>query len=128
MAERAIPTALLYQKVSKFLKGDAPTAFSHLSLSTATMAAMDVDTTTFASELTRQAVTPTLETVAKTDDTIVMSKSAWTPGVSTVYGGGIFTAITGAYLQAFHEWATSVTFEATDTLTETIKLQSKLGT
>jgi hypothetical protein len=127
MAERAIPTALLFQSVSKLLKGDAPATFSHLSLCTESMAAYSVDTTTFGSELTRQAVTPTLETITKTDDTVTMSKSSWTPGASTVYGAGVFTALTGSYLQIFHEWAASVTFEASDTLTQTIKLQSKQG-
>ena len=131
MAERAIPTALLYQNVSRHLGAHASaTAFAYLSLCTESMAGFSVDTTDFASELTRQAVTPTYETIAKTDDTIVMSKTGWTPGVSTVYGAGIFITVTAtdANLQAFHEWATSVTFESSDTLTQTIKLQSKLGT
>jgi hypothetical protein len=128
MAERAIPTALLFQKVSKFLKGDAPAVFAYLSLCGESMSGFGVDTTDFTDELTRQAVTPTLETVTKTDDTIVMTKASWTPGADTIYGAGVFTGLADATLQIFHEWAASVTFEASDTLTETIKLQSKLGT
>jgi len=127
MAERAIPTAKLFQSVSKFLKGDAPAAFAYLSLCGESMAAFDVDTTDFADELTRQAVTPTLETVTKTDDTIVMAKSAWEPGADTIFGAGIFTGAATATLQVFHEWATSITFEAGDTVTQTIKCQSKQG-
>jgi len=127
MAERAIPTAKLFQSVSKLLKGDDPAKFTHLSLCGEAMGSFDVDTTDFADELTRQAVTPTLETVTKTDDTIVMSKSAWEPGADTIYGAGIFTGAADATLQAFHEWATSITFEAGDTVTQTIKVQSKQG-
>jgi hypothetical protein len=91
------------------------------------MAAYSVDTTTFGTELTRQAVTPTYATITKADDTVVMSKSAWAPGVSTVYGAGVFITLAGADLQVFHEWAASVTFEASDTVTETIKSQQKEG-
>jgi len=130
MAERCIPTALLFQNVSRHLGGHASaTVFAYLSLCTESMAAFSVDTTDFASELTREAVTPTYETVAKTDDVIVMSKSSWMPGVSTVYGAGIFitASATEANLQAFHEWAAAVAFEASDTVTETIKMQSKQG-
>lgn len=127
MAERAIPTAKLFQSVSKLLKGDAPDTFSHLSLCGEAMGSFDVDTTDFTDELTRQAVSPTLETVTKTDDTIVMAKSSWEPGADTIYGAGIFTGAADATLQAFHEWATSITFEAGDTVTETIKVQSKQG-
>jgi len=127
MAERAIPTAKLFQSVSKFLKGDAPATFAYLSLCGESMSGFGVDTTDFADELTRQAVTPTLETVTKTDDTIVMAKSAWEPGADTIFGAGIFTGAADATLQAFHEWATSITFEAGDTVTETIKCQSKQG-
>jgi len=127
MAERCIPTALLFQSASKFFKGDAPAAFSHLSLCGESMAAFDVDTTDFTDELTRQAVTPTLETTTKTDDTVVMAKTSWEPGVDTIYGAGVFTHLTTATLQAFHEWATSVTFESGDTVNQTIKVQSKQG-
>jgi len=128
MAERAIPTNLLFAKVSHMLKGDAPAAFAYLSLCGESMAGFSATTTDFADELTRQAVTPTIETTTVTDDTITMSKSSWQPGVDTIYGAGIFTGLADATLQAFHEWAASVTFEASDTLTQTIKVQSKLGT
>ncbi len=128
MAERTIPTALLFQNVSKFLSGTATSAvFSHLSLCGESMAGFDVDTTDFADELTREAVTPTLDTIAKTNDTVVCTKTAWAPGADTIYGAGIFTHLTTATLQAFHEWAASVTFEVGDTVTETIKIQSKQG-
>ena len=127
MAERCIPTALLFQSVSKKLKGDAVDALTHLGLSTGSMAAMDVDTIAFATEITREAVTPSLETVTKTDDTVVQSKAAWKPGANTIYGAGMFTAITGDLLQVLHEWAASVTFEANDEVTETMKVQSKQG-
>jgi len=127
MAERCIPTAKLFQSVSKLLKGDDPAKFAYLSLCGESMAAFDVDTTDFTDELTRQAVTPTLETITKTDDTIVMSKAAWEPGADTIYGAGVFTGSADATLQAFHEWATSITFEASDTVTQTIKVQSKQG-
>lgn len=129
MAERCIPVALLFANVSKFLSATATSAvFSHLSLCTQSMAAYNVDTTTFGAELTRQAVTPTLETITKTNDTVVMTKTSWTPGANTVYGAGVFTALTGAVLQIFHEWAAPVTFEASDTISQTIKCQSKQGT
>lgn len=127
MAERCIPTALLFQTASKFLKGDAPSKFSHLGLSKGDMSALDVDTIKFATEITREAVSGTLETLTKTDDIISMSKATWKPGANTIYGGGVFTAITGDLLQVLHEWAASVTFEADDTVTETIKVQSKQG-
>ena len=127
MAERCIPTALLFQSVSKLLKGDAPNSLTHLGLSKSTMASMDVDTTKFAAEITREAVTPALETTTKTDDTVKQSKATWKPGANTIYGAGMFTAITGDLLQVFHEWAASVAFEADDTVTETIKIQSKQG-
>ena len=127
MAERAIPTALLFQTVSKMLKGDAPAAFGYLSLCGESMAAFDVDTTDFTDELTREVVAPTLSTTTKTDDTVVMAKSAWAPGADTIYGAGIFTGLADATCQAFHEWAASVTFEAGDTVTQTISIQSKQG-
>ena len=127
MAERCIPTALLFQSVSKLLKGDDPAKFTHLSLCGEDMSSFDVDTTDFTDELTRQAVTPTLETTTKTDDTIVMTKASWEPGADTIYGGGVFCGLEDATLQAFHEWAASVTFESGDTVTETIKVQSKQG-
>lgn len=127
MAEECIPTKLLFQTVSKFLKGDAPDAFTHLGLSKGDMAAFDVDTIKFASEITREAVSPSLEKVTKDDDVVAMSKATWKPGAETIYGGGIFTAITGDLLQVYHEWAASVAFEASDTVTQTIKVQSKQG-
>ena len=127
MAERCIPTALLFQSVSKLLKGDAPDSLTHLGLSKGDMSAFDVDTIKFASEITREAVSPSLETVTKTDDTVVQAKASWKPGENTIYGAGMFTAITGDLLQVFHEWATSVTFEASDEVTETMKIQSKQG-
>lgn len=127
MAERCIPTVLLYQSVSKLLKGDDPAKFTHLSLCGEAMGGFDKDTSDFTDELTREPVSPTLETTTETDDTIVMEKSAWTPGADTIYGAGIFCGLTDATLQAFHEWAASVAFEASDTVTETIKVQSKLG-
>lgn len=103
-------------------------AFKYLSLCGESMAAFDATTTDFTVELTRQAVTPTIETITVTDDTVTMSKSPWTPGATTIYGAGIFTGLSDATLQAFHEWAASIPFEATDTISQTIKLQSKLGT
>lgn len=127
MAERCIPTALLFQSASKFFKGDAPAAFTHLSLCGEDMSGFGVDTTDFTDELTRQAVSPTLETITKTDDTVVMAKSSWQPGADTIYGAGVFTHLTNAVLQAFHEWATEITFESGDTVNETIKVQSKQG-
>lgn len=127
MSERCIPTALLFQSVSKLLKGDAPASLTHLGLSKGDMAAFDVDTIKFATEITRVAVTPTLEKTTKTDDTVVQSKASWKPSANTIYGAGMFTALTGDVLQAFHEWAASVTFEANDEVTETMKIQSKQG-
>lgn len=127
MAERCIPTALLFQSVSKLLKGDAPDSLTHLGLSKGDMSAFDVDTIKFASEITREAVSPTLETITKTDDTVVQAKASWKPGANTIYGAGMFTAITGDLLQVFHEWAASVKFEANDEVTETMKVQSKQG-
>lgn len=127
MAERCIPTALLFQSVSKLLKGDDPAKLSYLSLCGEAMGSFDVDTTDFTDELTRQAVTPTLETTTKTDDTVVCAKTAWEPGADTIYGAGAFTGLADATLQAFHEWAASVAFEASDTVDQTIKIQSKQG-
>ena len=127
MAERCIPTALLFQSVSKLLKGDAPNSLTHLGLSKGSMATMDVDTIKFATEITREAVTPSLATVTKTNDTVVQSKASWKPGAFTIYGAGMFTAVTGDLLQVLHEWAASVTFEASDEVTETMKVQSKQG-
>jgi len=127
MAERAIPTALLFQSVSKLLKGDAPATLGYLSLCGESMAGFDVDTTDFTDELTREAVSPTLETTTKTDDTVVCAKTAWEPGADTIYGAGAFTGLSDATLQAFHEWATSIAFESGDTVDETIKIQSKQG-
>jgi len=127
MAERCIPTKLLFETVSKKLKGDTVNALTHLGLSKGSMSTMDVDTIAFASEITREAVTPTLETITKTNDTVVLSKSAWKPGVNTIYGAGVFTDATGDLLQVFHEWAAAVSFEADDEVTETIKIQSKQG-
>jgi len=127
MAERCIPTALLFQSVSKLLKGDNPAKFTHLSLCGEAMGGFGVDTTDFTDELTRPAVTPTLVTTTKTDDTIQMQKSAWTPGADTIYGAGVFCGLADSTLQVFHEWAASVTFEASDTVTQTIKVQSKQG-
>jgi len=128
MAERCIPTALLFQTVSKMLKDKSGTALGYLSLCGESMAGFSVDTTDFADELTRQAVTPTLETTTKTDDTVVCSKTSWQPGADTIYGAGVFTGLSDATLQAFHEWAASVAFEASDTVDQTIKIKSELGT
>jgi len=127
MAERCIPTALLFQSVSKLLKGDAPASFTHLSLSGESMAGFDKDTTDITDEITREAVSPTLEKTTETDDTVVMSKASWKPGADTIYGGAVFCGLADATMQVFHEWAASVAFEADDTVTETIKVQSKLG-
>ena len=128
MAERCIPTALLFQSVSKLLKGDAPNSLTHLGLDESDMSGYTVATIKFGTEtITREAVTPTLETDTQTDDIVAQSKAAWKPGAKTVYGAGMFTAITGDLLQVFHEWAASVTFEAADEVTETMKIQSKLG-
>ncbi len=130
MAERCIPTAKLYESVSKLLKGDAPDTLSHLGLSVASMASLTEDSSDLPSEtgITREAVTPTLDTTTKTNDTVVCAKTAWEPGAYTVYGAGIFTHVSNStVLQAFHEWAASVTFEAGDTVDQTIKIQSKQG-
>ena len=127
MSERCIPTNLLFQKVSQKLKGDAVASFTHLSLCGESMAGFDATTTDFTDELTREAVTPTLEKITVTDDAVVMAKSAWKPGADTIYGAGVFCGLADATLQAFHEWAASIGFEADDTVTETIKTQSKLG-
>jgi len=128
MAERCIPTALLFQNVSKFLSATATSAaFTHLSLCGEAMGDFGVDTTDFTDELTREEVTPTLDTVTKTNDLVVMAKAAWTPGADTIYGAGVFTGLEDATLQIFHEWAVEVAFEATDTVSETINLQSKQG-
>jgi len=127
MAERCIPTALLFQSVSKLLKGDAPTTLGYLSLCGESMSGFGVDTTDFTDELTRQAVSPSLETITKTDDTVVMLKEDWEPGADTIYGAGIFTGLSDATLQAFHEWASAVTFESGDKVDQTIKVQSKQG-
>jgi len=128
MAERCIPTALLFQNVSHFLSGTAGSAvFAYMTLCEEDMAAFTVDTTDFTTETTREAVTPTEETITKTNDTVVMAKSSWAPGAVTVYGAGVATGLDDATIQAFHEWAASVTFEASDTVTETIKVQSKQG-
>ena len=127
MAERCIPTALLFGTVSGLLKGDAPASLTHLGLSKGDMSAFDVDTIKFASEITREAVAPSLETITKTNDTVVMTKAAWKPGAVSVYGAGMFTHLTTDVLQAFHEWAAVVAFEASDEVTETMKIQSKQG-
>lgn len=127
MAERCIPTALLFQSVSKLLKGDAPASFTHLSLCGEDMSGFDVDEEDFTDELTRQAVSPSLETVTKTDDTVVMTKASWEPGADTIYGAGVFCGLSDSTLQVFHEWAASVLFESGDTVDQTIKVQSKLG-
>jgi len=127
MAERCIPTALLFESVSKLLKGDAPATLGYLSLCGEDMSTFDVDTTDFTDELTRQAVTPTLETTTKPNDTVVCTKTSWEPGADTIYGAGVFTGLSDATLQAFHEWATSVTFETGDSVDQTIKIQSKQG-
>ena len=133
MAERAIPTALLFESVSKLLKGDAPASLTHLSLCGEDMSGFDVDTTDFADELTREAIAPSLETITKTDDTVVQTKADWEPyqeasANDTIYGAGMFCGLADATLQAFHEWAASVLFTEGDTVTETMKIQSKLGT
>jgi hypothetical protein len=59
--------------------------------------------------------------------TRLTAKTAWQPGADTIYGAGVFTGLSDATLQAFHEWAASVTFEAGDTVDESISIQSKLG-
>ncbi|GAH60204.1 unnamed protein product [marine sediment metagenome] len=128
MAERCIPTALLFQNVSKFLSATATSAvFSHLSLCGEAMNTFDVDTTDFTDELTREAITPTLDTVTKTNDLVVMTKAAWEPGADTIFGAGVFCGLADATLQIFHEWAASVAFVVGDTVTETMNLQSKEG-
>jgi len=128
MAERCIPTALLFQSVSKLLKGDAPDSLTHLGLSTdAATKDLTVDSKKFATEITRKAVAPSLETITKTDDTVVQKQADWEPGANTIYGAGMFTALEGDLLQVLHEWAASVTFEAGDKVTETMKIQSKQG-
>jgi len=133
MAERCIPTAKLFQNTSRFLsggtEGNAGAAFSHLALCGVSMAAFDVDTANFTEVGTRQAVSPTRATETKTDDTVEMEKTAWEPGANTVYGAGIFTSsnTTDDNLQAFHEWAAEITFEASDSVDQTIKVQSVQG-
>ncbi len=129
MAERAIPGKLLFQSVSKLLKGDAPASLTHLGLDESSMSGYTVATVKFGTEtITREAVSPALETDTQTDDTVKQTKSAWKPGNGkTVYGAGMFTAVTGDLLQVFHEWAASIAFETDDTVTETIKIQSKQG-
>jgi len=127
MAERCIPTALLFANSILGLQTGSAAIFSHLSLCGEDMSSFDVDTTDFTDELTREAVSPTLETVTKTDDTVVMTKSAWKPGADTLYGAGVFCGLADATLQVLHEWAASVVFEDSDTVTETIKVQAKQG-
>jgi len=127
MAERCIPTNLLFAKVSNRLKENTAAVLGYLSLCGESMAGFSATTTDFTDELTRQAVTPTIETTTVTDDTISLAKTGWTPGADTIYGAGIFTGLSDATLQAFHEWAASVTFEASDTVDETIKIKSELG-
>jgi len=127
MAERCIPTALLFKNAIAGLQTGSATIFSHLSLCGEAMGSFGVDTTDFTDELTRQAVSPTLETTTKTDDTVVMAKTGWEPGADTIYGAGIFTGLADATLQAFHEWAASVAFQSGDSVDQTIKIQSKQG-
>jgi len=130
MAERSLVTAKLYQNVSRFLSGGATSnagaEFTHLALCGVDMAAFDVDTANFTEVGDREAVSPARATTTKTDDTVKMEKDAWEPGANTVYGAGIFTTITKTddNLQAFHEWAASVTFEAGDKVKETLSVQS----
>ena len=128
MAERCIPTNLLFAKVSNRLKENTATVLGYLSLCGESMSEFSATTTDFTDELTREAVTPTIETTTVTDDTITLSKSAWEPGADTIYGAGVFTGLSDATLQAFHEWAASVAFEASDTVDQTIKIKSELGT
>jgi len=127
MAERCIPTALLFQTVSKMLKGDAPADLGYLSLCGEAMGSFNKDTTDFTDELTREAVTPTLETTTETDDTVVCAKTDWEPGDDTIYGAGVFTGLADSTLQAFHEWASSIAFIVGDKVDQTIKIQSKQG-
>ena len=127
MAERCIPTNLLFATVSNRLKDAEAPALGYLSLCKESMSGYSATTTTFGSEVTRVAVTPTIEKTTVDNDTITLTKASWEPGANTIYGAGIFTASTGENLQAFHEWAASITFAAGDMVNETIKIQSKLG-
>jgi len=127
MAEECIPTALLFQTVSGLLKGDGNADFNYLGLCDTDMSAFDVDTTNFAYTIARESLSPSLETVTKTDDTVVITKSAWKPGADELFGAGIFTGAEDATLQVYHEWAAAIDFESNDTVTQTIKVQSKQG-
>ena len=127
MAEECIPTGLLFGKVSNRLKEDAGAKFTHMDLCTVDMAAFDKDETNFTGLAARVAVTPTIATETETDDVIQMQKAAWVPGADEIWGAGVFCGLADATLMIYHEWAASVTFEASDEVTETIRLQSKLG-
>lgn len=127
MAERCIPTALLFAKASEAFKTGTTAAFAYLGCSKESMAAYDVDTTTFGTEITRVAVTPAYETITKTNDTVVMDKDAWTVGAYTLYGAGVFIGLADSTLQIFHEWPNAITFGASDQIRQTIKIQSKQG-
>jgi len=128
MSERCIPTALVFKNAATALQtGSAVGIFSHMALCGESMAGFDVDTTDFTDEITREEVAPTLVTTTKTDDTVKMEKDAWKPGADEIFGAGVACGLEDATIQIFHEWAASVTFEANDTVKETISLQVKQG-
>ena len=134
MAERGVVTKVLFQNISRFLSGgagaDAGVPFSHMALCGEAMGGFSVDTVNFTEVGERQAVTPTRVTKDKTDDAVKMEKDAWEPGANTVYGTGIFTSATTTddNLQAFHEWAAAIDFEAGDKVKVTLEVQSLVGT
>jgi len=134
MAERGVVTKVLFQNVSRFLSGgtdaNAGVPFSHMALCGEAMGGFSVDTVNFTEVGERQAVTPTRVTKVKTDDAVKMEKDAWEPGADTVHGTGIFTSATTSdnNLQAFHEWAAAIDFEAGDKVKATIEMQSLAGT
>lgn len=128
MAEECIPTALLFGKVSNRLKEDAGAKFTYMDLCTVDMATFDKDEINFTGLAARESVAPEIATEIETDDVIQMEKAAWKPGADEIWGAGVFCDLAGDTLMIYHEWAASVVFEADDTVTETIRLQSQLGT
>jgi hypothetical protein len=133
MAERGIVTNKEF--VAKALAMQAGTGFDrplYMALDKASMSGLDATSNALGSEATetgvaRAATTLTIVQTTVTGDTCRCYKSYSVGATVTIYGAGVFNAVSTGNMLAFHEWAALANLISGDTVNETIDLQDKAG-
>jgi hypothetical protein len=133
MAEASSVTAKLYEDVAQWLSTQgSPVAPTHIALDEGSMDAFTEATNALTSESTksglgRAATTKSLVTTTTTNDTAQHLK-AFTAGESaTITGAGLFNAASTGDMHMWHRYAAGAALQSTDQITETMKIQAKLG-